>query len=102
MRLVFPPRKNNPQVASEGYRDRKHRNTSRSSPANGEHSAVKSKLSYPEFLDALVVLGERMYRASRSRPAGGGNPAVRGESCDRSVESTFQQVGGGWVEFGDV
>lgn len=53
---------------------------------------MKSKLSYPEFLDALVVLGKRMYGVSRSQIAEGGNSAVGGGKCDRSVESLFQQV----------
>ena len=67
------------------------------SAATTEHATVKSKLTYPEFLDALVVLGERMYRTraggrSRSKSAGSETSASRGGDCEQSVESTFQQV----------
>lgn len=79
------------QVISEGCRDRKVQSKGGPSTSFTEYAALKSKLTYPEFLDALVVLGERMFRktvpgGSRSKPKGG--------HCKRSVESTFQQVRG--------
>ncbi|CAM9679583.1 unnamed protein product [Ectocarpus fasciculatus] len=62
-----------------------------------EGATAKSRLSYPEFLDALMVLGARMYQTATPKRSGP-NSTGRGDStlgkarCKRSVESTFQQL----------
>lgn len=94
---IFPHHKMFLQVASKHCRDRNVQRKAGPSTATTEYAALKSKLTYPEFLDALVVLGERMYRitvprSSRSKPPGSRNSATRGGQYERSVESTFQQV----------
>lgn len=58
---------------------------------------TKSKLTYPEFLDALVLLGERMYCGS-SRWTMGEDASYRAEAAGvgqhriPSVDATFQKV----------
>ncbi|CAN0211359.1 unnamed protein product, partial [Scytosiphon promiscuus] len=74
----------------------RHRDSARLPATTARHPTAKSKLSYPEFLDALVVLGDRMHRkmavtpgsASAYRRNSGSERGQRG----RSVESTFQQL----------
>lgn len=61
-------------------------------------AAVKSKLTYPEFLDALAMLSERMYgqTARRYRSSGAAQVVAAepsgGTCCGRSTEDAFQQV----------
>lgn len=84
------------QVASKSRGDLRQRVTTYSSTPAARCDASKSKLTYPEFLDALVVLGDRMYRKVALTPgkksAGRRASALAGGPGDRSAESAFQQV----------
>lgn len=66
-----------------------------------ERATLTSKLNYPEFLDALLVLGERMYngkkipKVSELSASKKTTAAAGGGHCGRSVESMFQQVSTG-------
>ncbi|CAM9216395.1 unnamed protein product, partial [Hapterophycus canaliculatus] len=97
--LVFASiiRRRQKEVVPESRGERKHRvRTNSSAAAAFRGDTTKSKLTYPEFLDALVVLGDRMYRkvtlTSRSKSAGRRASALEEGHLDRSSESAFQEL----------
>lgn len=85
------------QVTPETGSDRKVKKQPH--PATPRNRAtLKSTLTYPEFLDALLVLGERLYneKVSKVEELPATKVAEAGSRhCGRSVESMFQQVGAG-------
>ncbi|CAM9694499.1 unnamed protein product [Ectocarpus sp. 6 AP-2014] len=85
------------KVVSKDRWARTHQGIARPPEADIKGATDKSRLTYPEFLDALMVLGERMYQTvtpkrSGPNPSAGGDSTLRKARCKRSVESTFQQL----------
>ncbi|CAM9404990.1 unnamed protein product [Ectocarpus sp. 4 AP-2014] len=85
------------KVVSKDRWARTHQDIARPPGADIKGATDKSRLTYPEFLDALMVLGERMFQTATPKrsgpnPSAGGDSTLRKARCKRSVESTFQQV----------
>ncbi|CAN0554527.1 unnamed protein product, partial [Ectocarpus sp. 8 AP-2014] len=68
------------QVVSKDRWARTHQGIARPPEADIKGATDKSRLTYPEFLDALMVLGERMYQTATPKRSGPNPSAGRGST----------------------
>lgn len=81
------------QVDADDPRGLKRGHTWASVDQTGEQAIAKTRVTYPEFFDALVTVSERLYGAAGDWRSAGGTPLKSKVPIRRNAGDTFHQVG---------